>query len=208
MMAWTLTGELVETCSCNMLCPCWYGVKELMRMDRGWCASPILFRIQDGTSDGVILSGLNVVLAAFFPGPTLYDGNGTARLYIDDATSEAQQQALEAIMQGKKGGPMEIVSGLLSTYLPTKRVQIDVQEENGTISATVGDVGQIKSQRLKNEAGQQMTMQNVGFAMVFQLENHTAELAPSDGTRWSDPDMPEQWESRSGAAGQFSWSGS
>lgn len=207
-MAWTLTGELVETCSCNMLCPCWYGVKELMRMDRGWCASPILFRIQHGNADGVDLSGLNTVLAAFFPGPTLYDGNGTARLYIDDATSEAQQHALEAIMQGTKGGPMEIVRGLMTTYLPTKRVQIEVQEENGAISATIGEVGQIQSQRLKNEAGQQMTMQNVGFAMLFQFENYTAELAPSDGTRWSDPDMPEQWESRSGAAGRFSWSGS
>ena len=57
------------------------------------------------------------------------------------------------------------------------------------------------------EAGQQMTMQNVGFAMVFQFDNHTAALAPSDGTRWADPDMPEQWESRSGAVGQFRWSG-
>ena len=96
----------------------------------------------------------------------------------------------------------------MTTYLPTKRVQIEVQEENGAISATIGEVGQIQSQRLKNEAGQQMTMQNVGFAMLFQFENYTAELAPSDGTRWSDPDMPEQWESRSGAAGRFSWSGS
>jgi hypothetical protein len=206
-MAWTLTGELVETCSCNMLCPCWYGVKELMLMDRGWCASPILFRIRQGNADGVDLSGINVVFAGFFPGPTLYDGDGTARLYVDDAISDAQQQALEAIMHGKQGGPMEIVGGLLSTYLPTRRVPIAVQEANGTISATVGDVGQITSQRLKNETGQPMTMQNVGFAMVFQFENHTAELAPSDGTRWSDPDLPEQWESRSGAVGQFRWSG-
>ena len=207
-MAWTLTGELVETCSCNMLCPCWYGVKELMIMDRGWCASPFLFRIQDGNADGVDLSGLNFVLAAFFPGPTLYDGNGTARLYIDTATSDAQQQRLEAIIQGKQGGPMEIVGGLFATYLPTKRVPIAVQESNGTITATVGEVGQIKSQRLKNEAGQQMTMQNVGFAIAFQFKDQTAELAPSDGTRWSDPDMPEQWESRSGAVGTFTWSGS
>jgi hypothetical protein len=79
-----------------------------------------------------------------------------------------------------------------------------VQEENGTITATIGNVGQIRSERLKNEAGQQMMMQNVGFAMVFQLENQTAELAPSEGTRWSDPDLPEQWESKSGAVGRFS----
>ncbi len=34
-MAWTIRAEMVETCSCNMLRPCWYGVKELMIMDQG-----------------------------------------------------------------------------------------------------------------------------------------------------------------------------
>jgi hypothetical protein len=204
-MAWSLNGELVETCSCNMLCPCWYGVKELMVMDQGWCASPILFRIQSGNSDGVDLSGIHFVFAGFFPGPTMYDGNGTARLYVDDALSDEQRRELEAIMHGKKGGPMEVVGGLISNYLSTQVTKIDVQEANGAISATIGDLGQIRSERLKNEAGQQMTMQNAGFAMVFQFEDQTAELAPSEGTRWSDPDLPEQWESKSGAVGQFSW---
>jgi len=45
IMAWNMTAQMIETCSCNMLCPCWYGVKELMVMDRGWCASAILFRV-------------------------------------------------------------------------------------------------------------------------------------------------------------------
>jgi hypothetical protein len=53
-----------------------------------------------------------------------------------------------------------------------------------------------------------MTMQNVGFAVAFQFENQTAALAPSTGTRWADPDMPRQWESKSGAVGTFTWSGS
>jgi hypothetical protein len=130
-MAWSLTGELVETCSCNMLCPCWYGVKELMIMDQGWCATPWLIRIRDGNSDGVDLSGLTLALAGFFPGPTLFDGNGTARIYIDEGASDDQRRELEAIMQGKRGGPMEIVGGLISTYLATRVVKIDVQEENG-----------------------------------------------------------------------------
>ena len=34
-MSWSISGEFVESCSCNMLCPCWYGVKELMVMDEG-----------------------------------------------------------------------------------------------------------------------------------------------------------------------------
>jgi len=207
-MPWTVSGEMIETCSCNMLCPCWYGVQELMVMDQGWCASPILFRLRDGTVDGVTLSGLTLALALFFPGPTLYDGHATARLYIEETTTADQRRALEPIMQGKRGGPMQILAGLITTWLPTQTTSITVQEANGTIQATVGSVGQIHSQRLKNEAGQLMTMQNVGFAVALQFDQQQAELAPSAGTRWADPDLPRQWESKSGAVGTFTWSGS
>ena len=207
-MPWNLSGEMIETCSCNMLCPCWYGIKELMVMDQGWCASPILFRIRQGTSDSVDLSGCTLVMALFFPGPTLYDGNATGRLYMEDTTTVEQRRELEAVLQGQKGGPMGALAGLITKWLPTQTTQIAVREENGTTRATVGSVGQIQSQRLKNEAGQQMTMQNVGFAVAFQFDNQTAALAPSTGTRWADPDMPRQWESKSGAVGIFTWSGS
>jgi hypothetical protein len=76
-MTWNLNGKMVETCSCNMLCPCWFGVKELMLLDRDYCASAILFRIQNGSSDSVDLKGRDVVLALDWPGPTILDGNGT-----------------------------------------------------------------------------------------------------------------------------------
>jgi hypothetical protein len=188
-----------------MLCPCWYAVKELMVMDQGWCGTAILYRIGDGRADGIDLSGRTIVLAALFPGPTLFDGNATARLSIDEAASADQRRELEAIMQGKKGGPMEILAGLITTWLPTQTTKIEVREENGTVSAAVGSFGQINSRRLKNEAGQPMTMQNVGFAVALQFDNYTAELAPSAGTQWSDPDLPQQWESKSGAVGRFTW---
>ena len=207
-MPWNVSGEMIETCSCNMLCPCWYGVKELMVMDQGWCASPILLRIRQGTSDSVSLGGRTLAMVFFFPGPTLYDGNATGRLYMEDTATVEQRRELEGIFQGKKGGPMGALAGLIPTWLPSQATQIAVREENDTIHATVGTVGQIQSQRLKNEAGQQMTMQNVGFAVVFQFDKQTAALAPSAGTRWADPDMPRQWESRSGAVGTFTWSGS
>jgi hypothetical protein len=191
-----------------MLCPCWYGVKELMVMDQGWCASALLLRIRQGTSDSVNLGGRTLAMVFVFPGPTLYDGNATGGLYMEDTATAEQRRELEAIFQGKKGGPMGALAGLIPKWLPSQTTPIAVREENDTIHATVGSVGQIQSQRLKNEAGQQMTMQNVGFAVVFQFDKQTAALAPSAGTRWADPDMPRQWESRSGAVGTFTWSGS
>jgi hypothetical protein len=207
-MAWNLTAEFIETCSCNMLCPCWYGVGELMVMDQGWCASTWLLRVQHGQADGVPLSGRALAIALDFPGPTLYDGNGTARLYIDAGASADQRRELEAIFQGTKGGPMAIVGGLVTTWLPTQTTPIAVQEQGGTLTATVAGFGEVRSQRLTNEAGQPTLMQNTGFTTALQFDNQAAQLAPSSGTRWADPDMPRPFETKSGAVATFTWSGS
>ncbi|MEE2638003.1 MAG: DUF1326 domain-containing protein [Acidobacteriota bacterium] len=206
-MAWKLTGELVESCSCNLLCPCWYGVRDLMIMDRGWCATPWLLRFASGEADGASLPAFNAVIAAFFPGPTLLDGNGTARVYFDNATAEEQRATLEPILKGQRGGATEILAGLVSTWLPTSVTSITVEENDGTVTADIGEVGHINSTRLVNDLGDRMTMTNAGFAVGLQLADATAELAPSDGTRWTDPDLPEAFDCKSGAVGQFSWSG-
>ena len=65
-MPWNLRAQVIESCSCNMLCPCWFGVKDLMVMDRGWCDGAMVFRILNGKSDGVALNGRIVVLAVDF----------------------------------------------------------------------------------------------------------------------------------------------
>jgi hypothetical protein len=190
-----------------MLCPCWFGVKELMIMDKGYCASPLLFRINKGAVDTVDLQGRDVVLTVDFPGPTLYDGNSTSRLYIDDGANENQVEELENIFQGRKGGPMQLISQLTSKWLPTQITKIEITDDGDNLTATVGKFGKIKSDQLKNEAGRTMTLQGAGFASAFQFEDETFNLAPS-GSQWSDPDLPHQnFSTKSGAVGKFSWRG-
>jgi len=174
-------------------------------MDQGWCAGAFLFRIREGDSDGVNLGGRTAAMWDYFPGPTLFDGDGTARLYIDDGASAEQCRELEAIFQGKKGGPWAILGGLITTWLSTQTTKIDIREENGALTATVGSVGQIKSQRLTNEAGQPMMMQNTGLTTALQFDNQAAQLAPGTGTQWSDPDLPHRFEHKSGAVAAFTW---
>ena len=205
-MAWNLSADFTETCSCNMLCPCWYGVKELMVMDRGYCAGTLLFRIREGSADGVDLGGRTVALVADWPGPTLIDGNGTARLYIDDGASGDQRRELEAIMQGKRGGPMEVLGGLVSRWLPTHATRIECREHDDTLTATVAGGGEISAPRLTNEAGQPTTMQNAGLTMALQFDNQTAQLAPS-ASRWSDPGLPRPFVTKSGVRASVTWQG-
>ena len=201
-MAWRLTGQLIETCSCNMMCPCWYSVQDLMIMDQGWCASAIAFRAREGDSDGVALGGHTVVFAVEFPGPTMFDGNGTARLYIDDKANADQRRELEAIWSGRKGGPMGAIAPLVAKWLPARTAKIEVTDEGETITVTVADAGVVKSRRLRDPGGQGFTLRGGGFVSGFGMEQ--VDLAPS-GSRWTDPDL-RQFETKSGARGEFSWS--
>lgn len=203
-MAWNVSGILSEACSCNVACPCWLGVKELMVMDQGWCDTTFLFQVEQGNSDGVELAGRTVVVAGDFPGPTLMDGNGTLRMYIDDGASADQQRELEGIFSGAKASPMAILAGLVTNMLPTKTARIEVKDDGGNLTASVGNFGVIKSQPMKDEAGRPIVVQN---AMLFQhLQFGDPQIAPS-GFRWTDPDLPRAFDTVSGSRATFAWSG-
>ena len=176
-----------------------------MVMDKGWCDTTFLFQVEQGNSDGVELAGRTVLVAGDFPGPTLMDGNGTLRLYIDDGASADQQRELEGIFSGAKGSPMDILAGLVTKLSPTQVVKIDIQGENGNLTASVGGYGVIKSNPMKDEAGNPTVIQN---AMLFQhLQLGDPQIAPS-GFRWTDPDLPRPSDTVSGSRTTFAWSGS
>jgi hypothetical protein len=204
-MSWELRGQLIENCSCNMFCPCWFGVQDLMIMDRGWCRGAIALRIEEGSADGVDLGGRTVTLGVHFPGPTLFDGEGTARVIIDDGASDEQRDALEAIVHGERGGPMEVIAPLVSEWLPTQTARIDIDESGDKITIDAGDAGVVSSQLLRDPEGHAFKLTGGGFVGGFGLQ--AAELAPSS-SEWKDQDFPEgPVEMKSGARGAFTWAG-
>lgn len=202
-MAWKISGRMIESCSCNMLCPCFFGVPELMVMDQGWCDSAILFEIADGDADGVALAGRRVALGIDFPGPTMFDGNATARIYIDDAASAEQARELEAIFHGEKAGPMSILAPLISRWLDTQSTTITSEEDGDRIAVTVGNAGRVENRVVRDQQGHDFELRGGGFIAALGLE--AAQAAPSS-SRWSDPDLPRTFETKSGVRGNFNWS--
>ena len=168
-------------------------------MDAGYCATGLAFRIREGKADGADLSGRTVVIAGIFPGPTLFDGNGTARVYVDDGASAPQRQSLEAIFTGKRGGPMEILGGLMSNWLPTQSVPMEVSDDGDIVKITLGDAGQMTSQLLRDGEGQSFTLRGGGFVAGLGMDE--VALAPSS-SRVTDPDL-QHYETKSGARGTF-----
>lgn len=201
-MAWRLTGQFVESCSCNMMCPCWYGVPELAVQDQGWCASAIAVRVREGDADGVRLDGQTVVLAVDFP-EVMFNGGGTGRVYLDDGASSEQRQALEGIFTGQRGGPMAAIAPLVETWLPSRSARMDVTEDGDTVTVAVGDIGRVESKKLRDGEGNDFTLRGGGFVAGMQMD--AVDLAPSN-SQWADPEMPRQFQTKSGGRAAISWS--
>jgi hypothetical protein len=94
---------------------------------------------------------------------------------------------------------------LVSNWLPVEKTSIDVSRDGDLITARVGSVGQVSSKAIRDEQGNGFTISGGGFVGGFGMAE--AELAPSDGTRWSDPDMPREFEAKAGAHGAITMSG-
>lgn len=198
-MAWQMNTEMMELCSCNLLCPCFLGPAG--EPDQGWCSGALVFNVEQGSVDGVDVSGCRVVLSADWPS-NFFAGNGTARLYIDQKASPDQRRELESVFTGKKGGLFEgLMGAIIAKWLPAMVVPIDISRGD-TIDIKVGDVGRVKLKVLADPQGQPVSIQGMPAQLAFQ--SSSMNPASSNGTQWSDPDM-RSWEGDSATLHRVSW---
>jgi len=195
-MAWKLSGQILESCSCQLVCPCVFGAAK---PTEGWCSGALVFNVQQGNSNGVNLSGATVVLAVDLPGDFL-GGNGTARLYIDAGADQSRE--LEAIFTGKKGGAFEMLSALITKWLPPQAVKADIAADHSGVR--VGSVGELKLQPVKTEDGRQTTLQHAPILAGFGIAS--SNLQRGDGSQWSDPQMRRWTSGGTGAISGFTLS--
>jgi hypothetical protein len=66
-MPYHLQGSLLEVCTCRVLCPCWIGEDP----DHDTCDSVNSWHIDQGTIDGIDVSGLTVATLNHIPGNVL-----------------------------------------------------------------------------------------------------------------------------------------
>lgn len=101
-MTWTISGQYMESCNCDYLCPCIY-TNPQGPATRDHCTALLVFRIDEGEADGVDLAGCKFALI-FKTGRVMADG-GWVYGAVVDAAGDDQAEALEAIAGGAAGGP-------------------------------------------------------------------------------------------------------
>ncbi len=198
-MSWQVSGRSMELCSCKAFCPCWLGPEG--EPDQEWCSAIFGFDVEAGSSDGIDLAGTKVVFMAHWPA-NFFSGNGSARLYIDEAANSDQQRELEAIFSGQKGGLLEGLWGaVLGTWHPVKIAKVDIDWGDAP-KVTVDGVGEATLQPFQDGAGKSATLSGAAAQAAFQIDSMV--LAKGKASSWSDPDLGS-WEGDSGTLHRFNW---
>lgn len=135
-MSWTLKGSYVETCSCELMCPCNLSFDHGATYD--FCRVTLVFNIRDGQVDGTTIAGRRVVLIADTP-KVMTEGNWRLGVFIDQDASDEQFDKLVKVFSGQLGGPMAALAPLVGEILGAERAVIEVADDGLRHRVTVGD---------------------------------------------------------------------
>ncbi len=199
---WRMTGELMETCSCNVTCPCNFGGGPTQSP----CEAIFGFRIQEGNYGNTPLNGLNLMLYARIPG-LLYEGNWTLGVYLDQRATPDQAGALGSILSGQAGGVFEVLGTLIGNPLPPKQVQIDYETVGGEHHFTVPGLAEIESERIPHPMPGQPALDTQVTGVAVPFYSSAASIRRAKVMKLTDPELSFEYEGSSSLIGQFDFSG-
>ena len=135
-MAWNLKGSYVETCSCELMCPCNLSLDHGATYD--FCRVTLVFNIREGQVEGTDIGGLKVAAIADSP-KVMTEGNWKVGVFIDEQVSDEQADKLTAVFSGQLGGPPAALGPLVGEMLGVERVPIEVVDDGYRHSVRIGD---------------------------------------------------------------------
>jgi hypothetical protein len=135
-MSWNLTGSYVETCSCELMCPCNLSLDHGATYD--FCRVTLVFDIREGEIEGTDIGGRKVAAIADTP-KVMTEGNWRLGVFIDDQATDEQFGKLVQVFGGQLGGPMAALGPLVGEMLGVERAAIEISHDGLRHSVRVGD---------------------------------------------------------------------
>ncbi len=135
-MSWNLKGSYVETCSCELMCPCNLSFDHGATYD--FCRVTLAFSVHEGSVDDIDIAGRKVVVIADTP-KVMTEGNWRIGVFIDDGATDEQFEKLGQVFGGQLGGPMAALGPLVGEMLGVERAAIEIDDDGLRHSVRVGD---------------------------------------------------------------------
>jgi hypothetical protein len=160
-VAYQLEGSLLEVCTCKILCPCWVGEDP----DGGVCEGLFAWRFDKGSVNGTDVTGRIFGWFAYIPGNIL-EGNWRIVVFVDDETTEEQQQALLDVWTGKLGGPIADLAQLVGEVIAVERVPITFTVDGVKGTLKFGEFASAQLEPYKGATGQSTTLHDTIFTTI------------------------------------------
>ncbi len=198
-MSWSLKGSYVETCSCDLICPCNASFDHGATYD--FCRVVLAFDIREGQVDGTDIGGLRVVAIADTP-KVMTDGNWKLGLFVDDRATDEQADKLVRVFTGQLGGPMAGVAPLVGEMLGVERARITIEGDGVRHSVRVGDAIDFEIEDIVPFGV--TTGQPVRFSGMFHPV--ASDLTIAEATRSRISAFGIEYEGKTGlSTAEFSW---
>jgi hypothetical protein len=161
IMSYEVEGQLLEVCTCNILCPCWVGEDP----DNGTCDGVLAWHYDKGTINGVDVAGRTFVILTHIPGNIL-KGNWRIVAYVDEGASDAQRNVLLDMWTGKLGGPVADLASLVGEVLGVEQVPITFDVTAGKGRLKIGDAIEAELAPYKGATGKETTLHDTIFTTI------------------------------------------
>ena len=185
MIAWEIHGMEFGNCNCSYGCPCQFNALPT----HGHCRAIGFFRVDEGHYGDTPLGGLNMALAASWPG-AVHEGRGTLQPIIDERADEAQREALLGIMTGKETDDMATFFAVYSAMCDQihdpihTRITIDADMDARTASCEAVGIATGRGEPIRNPV---------------TGEAHQARIGMSNGFEYTEAEVGRGWATASGA---------
>jgi hypothetical protein len=198
-VAWNLRGNYVETCSCELMCPCNLSFDHGATYD--FCRATLAFEIRDGEIEGTEIGGLNIVAIIDTP-KVMTDGNWRLGVFVDERASDEQSDKLVQVFTGQLGGPMAGLAPLVGELLGVERAPIEVRHDGVRHSVRIGDAVDFEVQDIVPFGV--TTGEPVRFDGMFHPVG--SDLTMAEATRSQINGFGIQYEGKTGLSkSEFAW---
>jgi hypothetical protein len=198
-MSWKLKGSYIETCSCDLICPCNASFDHGATYD--FCRVVLVFNIREGEIEGTDIGGLKVAAIADTP-KVMTDGNWRLGMFVDERATDEQAEKLTQVFGGQLGGPMAALAPLIGEMLGVERAAIEVQDDGVRHSVRIGDAIDFEIEDIVPFGVE--TGEPIRFAGMFHPV--ASDLTIAEATRSKISAFGIEYEGKTGlSTSEFSW---
>lgn len=198
--AYRVKADSVEACNCQHGCNCQFAGTP----NEGKCEFIIGYVVKDGRFGDVSLNGVRAVVVAKYPN-AIHEGHGHVALVIDDQATDAQANALAAILSGRMGGmPWEALAGTIERFDGPIRKPVEITVAGERSDVRVAGAIELQLTPLRDpvtgeEKEVHITYPKGGFFW------DDARVATTTGMRADIGDLHFEWPNRYASAAEVNW---